>query len=146
MKDLRSSTVGLVTAALLLLVFCGWLFVWNDDGGGPLPVVMIIGAGQSLLLYGLVVVALTTVVMTGRRPRLAWVATSAASRLCATGTTSAHTEARRSTRGGAGPSLRRAGWRPPWGVAPPGSSRSHAPGPARRPSVDLGYIHLTIYR
>ena len=75
MKDLRSSTVGLVTAALLLLVFCGWLFVWNDDGGGPLPVVMIIGAGQSLLLYGLVVVALTTVVMTGRRPRLAWVAT-----------------------------------------------------------------------
>ena len=75
MKDLRSSTVGLVTAALLLLVFCGWLFVWNDDRGRPLPVVMVIGAGQSLLLYGLVVGALTTVVMIGRRPLLAWAAT-----------------------------------------------------------------------
>ena len=70
MKELRAPTVALLTASLLLLVICGWLFVWNDDGGGPLPVVMIIGAGQSLVLYGLVVVALTTVVMMRRRPRL----------------------------------------------------------------------------
>ncbi len=76
MRALRAPTVALLTAALLLLVICGWLFVWNDDGGGPLPVVMIIGAGQSLVLYGLVVVALMTVVMMRRRPRLAWVATS----------------------------------------------------------------------
>lgn len=76
MKELRAPIVALLTAALLLLVICGWLFVWNDDGGGPLPVVMIIGAAQSLVLYGLVVVALTTVVMMRRRPRLAWLATS----------------------------------------------------------------------
>lgn len=37
--------------------------------------VMIIGAAQSLLLYGLMVGALTIVVMIGRRPRLAWAAT-----------------------------------------------------------------------
>ena len=76
MKELRAPIVALLTAALLLLVICGWLFVWNDDGGGLLPVVMIIGAAQSLVLYGLVVVALTTVVMMRRRPRLAWLATS----------------------------------------------------------------------
>lgn len=38
---------------------------------------MIIGAGKSLVLYGLVVVELTTVVMMRRRPRLIWAATSA---------------------------------------------------------------------
>ena len=76
MKELRAPTVALLTTALLLLVVCGWLFVWNGDGGGPLPVVMIIGAGQSLILYGLVLVALTTVVMMRRRPRIIWAATS----------------------------------------------------------------------
>ena len=33
MKGLRAPTVALLTTALLLLVVCGWLFVWSGDGG-----------------------------------------------------------------------------------------------------------------
>lgn len=28
--------------ALLMLVFGGWVYVWNGDGGGPLPVVVVV--------------------------------------------------------------------------------------------------------
>lgn len=54
-----SRSTAALTVALISLVLGGWVLIWNDDGGGPFPVVLIHN-GRASVPYLLTLVALAT--------------------------------------------------------------------------------------
>ena len=52
-----SRSAAALTVALISLVLGGWVLIWNDDGGGPFPVVLIHN-GRASVPYLLTLVAL----------------------------------------------------------------------------------------
>lgn len=73
----RRSTAAL-TVALILLVLGGWVFIWNDDGGGPFPVVLIHNVRASVP-YLLTLAALAANVALPTSMPVRWIAAAFAS-------------------------------------------------------------------
>ena len=68
-----SRSTAALTVALISLVLGGWVLIWNDDGGGPFPVVLIHN-GRASVPYVLTLVALAAHLALPASTRARWIA------------------------------------------------------------------------
>jgi hypothetical protein len=73
-----SRSTAALTVGLMSLVLGGWVLIWNDDGGGPLPVVLIHNVRASVP-YLLTLAALAANVALPTSTPLRWIAAAFAS-------------------------------------------------------------------
>ena len=72
-----SRSAAALTVALISLVLGGWVLIWNDDGGGPFPVVLIHN-GRASVPYLLTLVALAANLAHRASTPARWIAAASA--------------------------------------------------------------------
>ena len=72
-----SRSTAALTIALISLALGGWVLIWNDDGGGPFPVVLIHN-GRASVPYLLTLVALATNLALPASTPARWIAAASA--------------------------------------------------------------------